>query len=629
MTDTTRFRLERDGDVALVRIANGDDRPTVFSRGAMESLLAVLDELEQDDWRACVITGEPGFFAAGADIDEFPGITRDRAVEGSRAGHELFGRVRALPFPTVAAVNGVCLGGGVELALHCDARVIAADVRAFALPEVFLGIIPGWGGTQLVPRLVPPETAVKFVVENPLRQNRMLNAEKALEYGLVDRVSEPGRLVEDAVALAAALPERAAPDVSELDVVIRKARSRVDDVVHGATPAPYRALDLIAGSARWSLEEGYRAEEEAIGDLLPGRQAQASIYAFDVVERRAKRGVGVPRVEPRGVASVGFVGAGLMATQIATLFAKRLRVPLVLRDVEDAIVEDAIGTISAQVEGAELSGGTSWDGFADCDVVLEAVVERMDVKRQVFAELREIVAPECVLATNTSSLSVAEMGADVGMHFFNPVAVMPLVELVRTDETDDQKLATAWHVTQALRKRAVIVGDTPGFVVNRILTRMTSVLMDALEHGNTIEETDEALLGLGMPMAPSVLLQMVGPRVAWHTLETMHAAFPDRFPLSPTLRNLAEGKDEVVVVEERPRSVEEIREAALEAVADEVKRLLDERVVGEAADVDACLLLGAGWPFFMGGVTKYLDQVGISERLFGRPLADSGAPARA
>jgi 3-hydroxyacyl-CoA dehydrogenase len=261
--------------------------------------------------------------------------------------------------------------------------------------------------------------------------------------------------------------------------------------------------------------------------------------------------------------------------------------------------------------------------------VLEAVVERMDVKQQVFAELRGVVAPECVLATNTSSLSVAEMGADLGMHFFNPVAVMPLVELVRTDATDDTKLATAWHVTQALRKRAVIVGDTPGFVVNRILTRMTSVLMDALEHGNTIEETDEALLGLGMPMAPSVLLQMVGPRVAWHTLETMHAAFPDRFPLSPTLRNLAEGRDEIVVVEERPQSVEEIRKAALEAVADEVKRLLDDGVVAEAADIDACLLLGAGWPFFMGGVTKYLDQVGISERLFGRPLADLGMPARA
>src|SRR5919201_3262069 len=380
VTDTTRFRLERAGDVALVRIENDDERPTVFSRGAMESLLGVLDELEHGDWRACVITGKPGFFAAGADIEEFPGITRERAVEGSRAGHELFARIRALPFATVAAVNGVCLGGGVELALHCDARVIAPDVRAFALPEVFLGIIPGWGGTQLVPRLVPPETAVKFVVENPLRQNRMLNAEKALEYGLVDRVCEPERLVDEAVALARALPERVRPDVHEMEEVIRKARSRVDDVVHGATPAPYRALDLIAGSAQWSLEDGYRAEEEAIGDLLPGRQAQASIYAFNVVERRAKRGPGVPEVEPRAVRKVGFVGAGLMATQIATLFAKRLHVPLVLRDVEQSIVDDAIGTISAQVEGAELRGGTSWDGFADCALLLQAVLARMDVK---------------------------------------------------------------------------------------------------------------------------------------------------------------------------------------------------------------------------------------------------------
>jgi 3-hydroxyacyl-CoA dehydrogenase len=200
------------------------------------------------------------------------------------------------------------------------------------------------------------------------------------------------------------------------------------------------------------------------------------------------------------------------------------------------------------------------------------------------------------------------MGADLGMHFFNPVALMPLVELVVTPDTPQPALATAADVTRKLRKTGVVVKDSPGFVVNRVLTRLTCVLMDALEHGNTVEETDEAMLRLGMPMAPSVLLQMVGPKVAYHTAETMNAAFPDRFPLSPTLRNYADGKDEIVVEEHRPKTVKEITDAVLDAMGDEIERLLDEGVVAEAADVDTCLLLGAGFPFFLGGITPHLAQ---------------------
>ena len=227
------------------------------------------------------------------------------------------------------------------------------------------------------------------------------------------------------------------------------------------------------------------------------------------------------------------------------------------------------------------------------------------------------------------------MGADlehperlVGLHFFNPVKVLPLVELIRTDETDDVTVATTYKVATDLRKRPVLAKDAPGFIVNRVLTRMTGVLMDALEHGNSVEETDEAVLRLGLPMAPSVLLQMVGPRVANHVLETMNESYPDRFPLSPTLANYAEGKDEIVVAGEQPRSVEEITDAVLEAIADEVRHMLDEGVVAEAADVDTALILGAGWPFWLGGVTKYLDQTGVSERVAGRPLAEyAAAPA--
>ena len=423
--------------------------------------------------------------------------------------------------------------------------------------------------------------------------------------------------------------QRTDADWSELETLLRKARSRVDDAVHGATRAPYVALDLIAGARDWTIDEGYRAEEDAMGELLSSPQAQASAYAFTVVERRTKKGAGLPDVKPRRVQKVGIVGAGLMATQLATIFVRRLEVPVVLRDLEQSRIDEALETIRDDVGKRKpflatlVSGGTGWEQFEGCDLVLEAVFEELSVKRDVFAEVLR-VAPDAILATNTSSLSVEEMGAHVGLHFFNPVAVLPLVEVVRTPQTTDEQLVTAFDVVKKLKKRGVLVTDAPAFVVNRVLTRMTTVLMDAIENGNTVEETDEAIMSLGLPMAPSVLLQMVGPRVANHVLETLHDAYPDRFPLSPTLANYADGKDEIVIRGDAKRTVDEIRDDALEAVADEVRHLLEEGVVETAADVDACLILGAGYPFFLGGITKHLDQTGISERVVGSKLAAYG-----
>ncbi len=658
-TSPTLFKLQRletrVGPVALVTIDNGEswEQPNVFGEGALRSLEGVLDHLQTRDWRGLVLTGKPLVFAVGADMNEFEDITAERARDGGRAGHELFHRLRDLPFLTLAAVNGAALGGGVEIALHCDYRTISSSVRHFACPEVLLGLIPGWGGTQLVPKLVGAEQAVTFIVENPLRQNRMLSGPQAYDAGFADVLLEPVEFLDQSLALLLEKVEegggKRSPDhdLSDIVEVCRKARARLEDQVHGGAPAPYRALDLIEGAATWSLEDGYRAEEDALAELLPGPQAQASLYAFDLVERRAKRGVGIPEVAPRPVAKVGLVGAGLMARQLALLVLRRLEVPVALRDLTDEQVEEGlhwirdeldelvrrgrIGEAKARFLGSLVSGGTEWEIFDGCDLVLEAIFEELDVKKGALAALERVVSPECVLATNTSSLSVTAMAADlehpervVGMHFFNPVAVLPLVELVLTPQTDDVTLATAWALTGALRKRGVLVRDAPGFVVNRMLARQSAVVTDALDHGSSVEDTDEAVLRLGVPMAPSVLLQLVGPKVANHVRHTLHAAWPDRYPLSPSLESLAEG-GELVIVEEAPRSVDEIHRSVLEALADEARHVLEDGVVAEAADIDTCLLLGAGYPFWHGGVTKYLDQSGVSERVTGRHLSEIGA----
>jgi 3-hydroxyacyl-CoA dehydrogenase/enoyl-CoA hydratase/carnithine racemase len=656
----TRFRMQplttRVGPVALVTIDNGADwrKPNTFGREALESLQDTLDAIEGGDWRGLVLTGKPHVFAAGADMTAFPGITAEVARLGGRAGHDLFARLRGLPFPTLAAINGAALGGGVEIALHCDIRTISTAVRHVALPEVFLGLIPGWGGTQLVPRLIGAERAVQLIVDNPLKQNRMLTGPQAHELGLADHLLAPVEFLDESVEILALAVEEGAPkcaygaDLSDAADVCERARYRVDDQVHGAAPAPYRALELIAGAAGWTIEEGYRAEEDALAELLPGPEAQASVYAFDVVERRTKRGVGVPGVEPRSVQRVGIVGAGLMATQLATLLLRRLEVPVVLTDVDSARVEQAVTAIGAELERLVSRGrlpepkarflhsivvaGKELGDYAGCDLVLEAVFEEIDVKRAVFGALEQVVSDTCVLATNTSSLSVTAMGERlarperlVGLHFFNPVAILPLVEVVRTPSTDDASLATAWDVVKRLGKRGVMVADAPAFVVNRMLTRQSCVLFGAVENGNTFEETDEAALRLGLPMPPSALLAMVGPRVANHVRHTMHDAFPERFPLSPTLEAFAGGEMDVVVTGDDRKTVDEIHEALLEALADEAAHILRDGVVSSAAEIDACLILGAGFPFFRGGITRHLDQSGVSERVLGTTLAALGA----
>jgi len=434
------------------------------------------------------------------------------------------------------------------------------------------------------------------------------------------------------------------------------ARALADGKLHGAAPAPYRAIDLVSAARGRTRDEGFAAEGDGLADLLLSDELHASLYAFDLTQKRARRAVGAPDASlARPVTKVGVVGAGLMAAQIALLFARRLEVPVVLTDLDQARLDAGVGYVRTEVAkladlgrisadtAARLTGlvtgSLTQDAFADADFVIEAVFEELSVKRQVFAEVEAVVRPDCLLATNTSSLSVTEMAAGlahpsrvVGFHFFNPVAMMPLVEVIRTARTDDAALATALAVGQALKKNCVLVKDSPAFVVNRLLTRFLGEITACVDEGTPFEVAEHATDALGLPMPPFLLLQLVGPAVALHVTQTLAAAYPDRFATSPKLRALVEaGKTAVYRPDfsvdpavaailaggDRPSTTEQVRERALEALADEIRLMLDEAVVAAPEDIDLCMILGAGWPFHLGGITPYLDRSGIAEKVTG------------
>src|SRR5580692_5788263 len=663
------------GTMALITLDNGHDhtRPNTFGPRGLLALRDALDSVasritpEAGERRiaAVGVTGKPFIFAAGADLGVAAMIrARDEALAVGRLGHEVFRRFGELGVPSFAFVNGAALGGGLELALHCSYRTISSGVTAVAFPECFLGLLPGWGGTYLLPRLIGPAKALKLIIENPLSQNRMVAGPEAFSLGLADALFEPADFLASSLRWAAQVltgavtVSRVVPQ-EDWDRAAAGARFFTDGKLHGAAPAPYRAIELVAAARDRTRDEGFAAEDEGLADLLLSDELQASLYAFDLTQKRARHAAGAPDASlARPVTKVGVVGAGLMAAQIALLFARRLEVPVVLTDLDQARLEAGVGHVHGEIAklasrgritadtAARLTGlvtgSLTKDAFADADFVIEAVFEEIAVKQKVFAEVEAVVRPDCVLATNTSSLSVTEMASGlahpdrvVGFHFFNPVAMMPLVEVIRGAATDDAVLATALAVGKALKKSCVLVKDSPAFVVNRLLTRFLGEVIATVDEGTPFEVAEHAPDPLGLPTPPFLLLQLVGPAVALHVGETLHAAYPDRFGVSPKLRALVAagqtavyGPDFSVVPAvaailaggDRPSTPEQVRERALEALAEEIRLILDEGVVAAPEDIDLCLILGAGWPFHLGGITPYLDRSGIAEKVTGTRL---------
>jgi 3-hydroxyacyl-CoA dehydrogenase/enoyl-CoA hydratase/carnithine racemase len=668
------------GEVALITLDNGHDhtRPSTFGPGGLASLDAALGEVaaRTPAPAAIAVTGKPFVFAVGADLSGVPAITSAAdARQIAETGHRVFRRLKDSAIPTFAFVNGVALGGGLELALHCHYRTIASTA-VVAFPEVFLGLVPGWGGTQLLPDLIGIDPAVTVIVEKALAQNATTPAPEAARLGIADVVLEPADLLERSLEWAAGVLRgevavaRPEVDRSAWDDAIARARRIVAGRTRDASPGALRAVELLdrarAGVAGDAFAAGTAAEDDALTDLLMSDELRASLYSFDLVNKRAKRPAGAPdRSLARKVTKVGVVGAGLMASQLALLLVRRLEVPVVLTDVDRERLDRGVGSVHAELEKLAARGRLSADAhnrlrglvsgsldtaaFADADLVVEAVFEEMSVKQQVFSDLEAVVSETCVLATNTSALSVTEMASKlehpervVGLHFFNPVAVLPLLEVVRAEQTDHATLATAFAVGKALRKSCVLVADAPAFVVNRLLTRFLGEITAAVEQGTPVAVADRALDPLGLPMTPFELLSLVGPPVALHVAERMHEAFPDRFTVGEGLRRMVElgkasvysepgvvdpdlaGSPAFTPADPAPLTEAEVRERAERALAQEVALMLDEGVVQAVQDVDLCMLLGAGWPFWLGGITPHLDRTGVSEAVTGRRFLPRG-----
>ena len=666
------------GTLALITLDNGHDhnRPNTFGPQSLLALDAAITEATSRKPAAIAITGKPFIFAAGADLSALSFITnREQSLAIGKLGHDVFRRLGESSIPTFAFINGLALGGGLEVGLHCQYRTLASTAFT-ALPEVFLGLVPGWGGATILPKLIGPERAVQVIMLNALNNNTMMKAKDAFKLGIADAVFEPSDFLERSIAFAAGVLNGATKverkDYSQdpaWDTALATGKAAALKKYGGAEIAsPFKALELIAAAKSNTLGAGFDAEDVALADLTMSDPLRASLYAFNLIQKKRKKVEGAPKPAlARKVTKVGVVGAGLMASQLALLLLRNLKCPIVMTDIDQERADKGVAWVknelaklvekkrmSAESAGRLsllISGSADQNVYAGCDFIIEAIFEELSLKQELFKKLEAIVSPECVLATNTSSLSVERMSEGlknpervVGFHFFNPVAVMPLLEVARTSATDDATTATAIAVGKELKKTMIICKDAPGFVVNRLLTRFMGEITDAVDEGTAPDVADNAMRSIGFPMSPFQLLDLVGPGVALHVSETLHANLGPRYRISPTMQSMVkEGVRNFYIKNEdgsvganpaavalihkgdSPSTAEQVRSRALTALAVEARMMLDEGVVSTAAEIDLCMLMGAGWPMHLGGILPYLDREGISEAACGQRFHPKGS----
>ena len=672
------FRVEWwGGRIAHLVMDDPARKVNVLDEAAFAGLEAALAELESGSPAGVLVrSGKSGSFIAGADVEAIGAMSdREQVKAVIRRAHAAFQRLASLRCPTVAVIDGVCLGGGTELALACDSRLATDEPRTqIGLPEVMLGIFPGFGGATRLPRLVGLRSALDLILTG-----RSLDARRAERIGLIHRTVPAAWMIEHGTRRLSELAALKAPARRDAyrpraladwllestpigrAIVFNQAESMTRARTQGRFPAPLAALEVLKRSAGRPIEVGLALEVERVSELVVSPVCKNLVRIFGLQERARKDAVTAdPSVQPRPVRSMALVGAGVMGGGIAEL-ASRSGIDVRVRDLQPAALTRALQTVRELVDErsrkrrssaserdaqmARILPSLDLTGLKRVDFAMEAVVEDFEVKRRVFAELEVRMSAEAILATNTSSLSVGALAEGcqhperfVGFHFFNPVHRMPLIEVVRGPATSDSALATAVALARRLGKTPVVVADAPGFVVNRILMPYLREAMHLMEDGYPLVDIDASMRRFGMPMGPFEVLDEVGLDVALKVAGVLTKAFPDRMTPSAALEKLVAAKRlgkksglgfyrhrggkrssdpalRSILGHERVRKAQNIdvlSERMVLAMINEAARCLEERVVSDAGMLDLAMIFGTGFPPYRGGLLRHADHLGLA-----------------
>ncbi len=665
--------LEKKGPVGVIYFDAPNTKANTLGTPIMLRFADLLVEVEKDpEIRALVVLSrKPSIFIAGADIAEIKMLTQTGDAESFLTKlQSIFTFLEALPIPSIAAIHGACMGGGTELSLACDYRMVTdAPETKIALPEVTLGVLPGWGGTQRMPRLLGLEKALDLVLSG-----RAIDGKAAKRMGLADKIAPKEMLEAKALAWAnelAKTKEKRKPASKDLKervletvpggkwLIFDLAKKKLLQKTKGHYPAPLKALEVIRQTYGGPLEKGLHVEARAFAELVKGPVAQNLISVYYLTEKVKKDKGTESGVAGREVREAGVLGAGVMGGGIAQLFAaKNVRVRM--KDVNwDAITrgyQAAYKVFKKQFERRKLKksdldnamerieGTTAWTGFKNMDLVVEAIVEDLEIKRKVFKELEQAVSEKTILASNTSSLSVTALAQGcqhpsrvAGMHFFNPVDKMPLVEVIRAKESSDEAVATVFQFAKRLGKTPIVVKDSPGFVVNRILNPYLCEAIQLLSEGVSVTDLDSIMEKFGMPMGPCTLLDEVGLDVGTKVAKVLYGAFGERMK-PPALMELIVGDKRlgkkggkgIYIYEGKKKTVdatllnktnipkrddkltdEIVIKRMVYLMVNEAARCLEESIVKDASDIDIGMIFGTGFAPFRGGLLHYADATGI------------------
>lgn len=672
------FRVEELPDkVLLVTFDLPDKKVNTLGQAVLAELTGLVGQLEKrTDLRGLLLRGgKPGNFIAGADLNELGALAflpKDQVLKGVQFGHALFDRVSRLPFPTVALIDGNCMGGGTELSLAMDERLVARNKETkIALPETKIGLLPAWGGTQRMPRLIGVHPAVEMICSGDA-----IDADKAVALGFAwdavpaDKLVEEGRRLIDHLVESGEWQENRArrsgpvglsPDQEAF--LFAAAEGFILGKTKGQYPAPLAALKAIRRGVNLTLDEGLKAEQEAALEVV-GTTTSANLIGVFFMSQRLARDPGVsdPTVKPREIKRVGVLGAGQMGAGIATA-AARSGLPTEMVDVDEdrlaagraraeAVVESRIRIGRATYRDLDrmlglLSTSTAHASFSDCDIVVEAITEDEKAKTAMYREVAGELKPGAILASNTSTISITRMAESapdparfVGFHFFYPVDRMELVEVIRGAKTSDETVATVVALAKTMRKTPIVVKDCPGFLVNRVLFPYMNESLLLLTEGAGEDAIDKAATKFGMPMGPIALADLVGLDTACYAGHVMRRAYPDRVVETPILDELVKagrlgqksgagfrkfdvkGKPSpdpaLGAALDKHRAgarvpdEAEITDRLFLAMLLEATRVLEEGIVREPSDVDMGLIYGIGFPPFRGGILRWADTEGAA-----------------